>query len=230
MAEIARCKIPPEVEALLSRHRRDAPALEELDGYLAGARWTLVSAASDTATRAFADRMAAKPMDVITKSELLAGGIRTMRRSRADVAVLLTPDWTRQLSPQLYQMALTLAPADRRYLVDQAAGIATEVTSWQRVGWIGDLPAVAARSAWLVTRQAARLGWRRLQRRSLDTIPATGTRWPSHHPRDLVGQQRHRCGWVGQPHLRNPGRLSESRSKGWAVDRPAAPRPAEQCD
>jgi glycosyltransferase involved in cell wall biosynthesis len=123
-------------------------------------RWLVIAASSPAAAVAYAHAKGMEPELVVGRSELAAHRSRlraVVRRQGIDGALLHSSAWRRETCPQLFLAALTLAPVDRRYLVDEEQELFRRVPTAELLGGIARLPLDAATGVGLCGAGAARL-------------------------------------------------------------------------
>jgi glycosyltransferase involved in cell wall biosynthesis len=106
-------------------------------------RWLIVAAGRRSAAEEFA-REWDLPAIVVTRQELGLGkrGFRNAVRSHgADVMAVHTANWRRQLNPQLYELALALAPVGARFLADDSTGTVRRLAKSEVMARAALLPA-----------------------------------------------------------------------------------------
>ena len=89
------------------------------------ARWVLIAAGDPDAARAQLGRWGVQPSTTLTKRDLLTPPREwrgRLRAERPDVTAVHSESWRRQSNPQLYELALALAPASERCVVDGETG------------------------------------------------------------------------------------------------------------
>jgi hypothetical protein len=86
-------------------------------------RWALLAASSVGAALQFARSLGIEPVLVLTGPEVLALGVRGLRRLQRQhgirVLVAHSRSWRSQIGPQLFELALVVSPAPNRFVVDE---------------------------------------------------------------------------------------------------------------
>jgi glycosyltransferase involved in cell wall biosynthesis len=150
-------------------------------------RCLIVAAGPRAAAETFA-REQGISATIVTRDELgLGRRLRAAVRSfGAEVIVVHTPDWRRQLNPQLYELALALAPAQERYVADDSAGIVRPVGRPEALARIVLIPGAVIVAAASTALEATRI---------LNLKPN-----PVRSPRQRVSTERALLAvWLGSP-------------------------------
>lgn len=120
--------------------------------------WLIVAGSSRAAAETFL-RSRSLPGVVVSRQELGLSplNLRNAVLSRGVQTIAVhTPDWRRQLNPQLYELALSLAPVRSRFLADDAAGAMRELTRGELAARVARIPCAVAAGLTATATEAAR--------------------------------------------------------------------------
>lgn len=122
-------------------------------------RWLVLAASSPAAAVSYAHSKGVEPELVLGRSDLAVhrSRLRAMVRQRGiDGALLHSSAWEREICPQLFLAALTLAPVAWRYLADEEQELLRQVTTAELIGGIARLPLDAVTGVGLIGARVAR--------------------------------------------------------------------------
>jgi glycosyltransferase involved in cell wall biosynthesis len=121
-------------------------------------RWLIVAAGPLAGAETFM-RTHSLRGTVASRAELGLSPLRFRQAVRSrDVGLIAihTPNWRQQLNPQLYELALGLAPVRRRYLADDAAGTVRELRRGELAARLARIPCAVAAGLTATSAEAAR--------------------------------------------------------------------------
>jgi glycosyltransferase involved in cell wall biosynthesis len=135
-------------------------------------RWLILAASGRPAADAYATACGIEAQLVLEKHDLLVSPRRLRRLARdndIDGLFVHSTSWSRQRSPQVFELALALIPVRQRFIVDDERGLVHRVGPLRLTSGLARIPVDTVRDAVVIAAEAGRMSLRRARRSPVET-------------------------------------------------------------